>query len=157
MPTLGGFTRSEGREQGLEQDYERLPRRDYHGRGGDQRGTGPANEWLDESLRDQLRHAGKRQPKGYVRPDVRIYEDVCEALSNRTDLDVSEIEVTVDKGMVTLAGSVTSRRAKLMAEALLDDVRGIVDVDNRLRVVRTHSRHAEATGEHAARLYRSRT
>jgi osmotically-inducible protein OsmY len=109
----------------------------YRGRGGDQRGTGPANEWLDESLTDQLRHAEKRRPKGYVRPDIRIYEEVCEALSNRTDIDVSEIEVTIEQGIITLAGTVTSRRAKLLAEALAGDVPGVVEIDNRLRVVRS--------------------
>jgi osmotically-inducible protein OsmY len=125
--------------------------RRYHGRGGDQRATGPAHEWLDESLIGQLRHAERRRPEGYVRPDARLYEEVCEVLSNRTDLDVSDIEVTVAGGVVTLAGAVSSRRAKLMAEALVDTVRGVKDIDNRLRVVRSHPGGAALVGSRTAR------
>jgi hypothetical protein len=72
-------------------------------------------------------------PKGYKRSDERIREEVCECLSNG-HIDASEIEVTVQDGEVTLSGFVMDRRSKRLAEELLDDVRGVSDVDNKLKV-----------------------
>ncbi len=52
-----------------------------------------------------------RGPKGYVRSDERIREEVCELLAD-ADVDASEITVTVEDGEVTLLGTVDSRHAK---------------------------------------------
>jgi BON domain len=73
-------------------------------------------------------------PKGYRRSDERIREDVCECLYHQGDIDVSEAEVTVRDGQVTLTGTVSSRRAKRMVEEIIDDVAGVTDVHNQLRV-----------------------
>jgi hypothetical protein len=73
-------------------------------------------------------------PKGYRRSDDRIREDVCECLYHQGDVDVSEAEVTVRDGQVTLTGTVSSRRAKRMVEEIIDDVAGVTDVHNQLRV-----------------------
>ncbi len=78
----------------------------------------------------------RRGPKGYVRSDPRIYEDVCELLAWSRDVDASDIEVTVKSGEVTLSGSVPERRMKMMAEMMIDRVPGVVDIHNRMRVVR---------------------
>lgn len=72
-------------------------------------------------------------PKGYMRSDERIREDVCECLSGG-HIDASDIEVTVQDGEVTLSGFVMDRRTKRMAEELLDQVRGIKNTENKLRV-----------------------
>ena len=77
-------------------------------------------------------HRGKG-PKGYQRSDQRIREDVCDRLSDDDELDASEITVTVKDGEVTLAGTVTDRRAKSRAEDLAESVSGVRDVDNKLR------------------------
>lgn len=77
-------------------------------------------------------HAGKG-PKGYRRSDGKIHEDICELLTHHHDLDASEIEVEVRDGMVTLSGTVMSRREKRLAEELADDIRGVVDVHNRIQ------------------------
>lgn len=75
-----------------------------------------------------------RGPRGYRRSDARIEEDICERLTDDAYVDASDITVTVEDGEVTLSGTVDSRRAKVFAEQLCDAVRGVRDVQNRLRV-----------------------
>jgi len=78
-------------------------------------------------------HSGKG-PKGYKRSDERIREDVCEYLLNHGEIDATDIDVTVENGEVTLSGNVTSRYEKHLAEDLADNVSGVADIHNRLRV-----------------------
>ncbi len=77
-------------------------------------------------------HAGKG-PKGYVRSDERIREDVCDRLSDDDEVDASEITVTVTGGEVRLEGTVTDRYSKHRAEDLAEAVSGVRDVTNNLR------------------------
>ena len=72
-------------------------------------------------------------PKGYVRSDERIREDVCDRLSEDDDVDASDITVTVKAGEVTLEGTVVDRHSKHRAEDITDSVSGVRDVTNRLR------------------------
>jgi hypothetical protein len=88
-----------------------------------------------EGLRSGGGFAG-RGPKGYVRTDERIREDVCDRLSMDDDVDASEVEVRVENGEVTLEGTVPTRSMKHRAEDLTEDVAGVNDVHNRLRVVK---------------------
>jgi osmotically-inducible protein OsmY len=78
-------------------------------------------------------HAG-RGPRRYRRSDERIMEDVSERLTTDPDVDATDIEVTVTDGHVTLSGTVDDRRAKRLAEVDAEDVWGVVEVENRLRV-----------------------
>lgn len=80
-----------------------------------------------------------RGPKGYQRTDARIYEDVCDRLSH-ADVDAENIEVMVSNGEVTLAGSVHDRWDKRQAEDLAEDVSGVRDVHNNIRVHRDRDR-----------------
>jgi hypothetical protein len=82
---------------------------------------------------DRGRYAG-RGPKGYQRSDERIRETVSEALARDGDLDASEIEVSVERGEVTLNGSVPNRWSKRLAEDLAQDLPGVKELHNRLRV-----------------------
>jgi len=75
-----------------------------------------------------------RGPKGWKRSDDRIREDVCERLTADWHIDASEIEVTVNNGEVTLAGTVHTRDDKRHAEDLSERVNGVRDVRNNLRV-----------------------
>jgi osmotically-inducible protein OsmY len=88
-----------------------------------------------------------RGPKGYRRSDERILEDVNETLADDDDLDASEIEVAVAEGEVTLSGLVSSCEAKRWAEDLADDVSGVVEVHNHLRVRRAGQVTDRAVGE----------
>jgi hypothetical protein len=78
-------------------------------------------------------HAG-RGPKGYQRSDERIREIVSEALTRDGDLDASEMEVSVERGEVTLQGTAPNRWSKRLAEDLVQDLPGVKEVHNRLRV-----------------------
>ncbi|HUE85425.1 MAG TPA: BON domain-containing protein [Vicinamibacterales bacterium] len=76
-----------------------------------------------------------RGPKGYQRPDTRIHEEVCDRLTY-SDVDAENIEVTVTSAEVTLSGTVRDRRDKRRAEDLAEEVSGVRDVHNNIRVHR---------------------
>jgi osmotically-inducible protein OsmY len=94
----------------------------------------------------QGQHFGKG-PKGYRRSDERITEEICDQLTAHGDIDPSEVEVKVRNGEVTLTGTVDSRHAKRLAEDLAEDVSGVAEVINQIRI----RREAQHTGEHGSR------
>jgi hypothetical protein len=79
-----------------------------------------------------------RGPKGYQRSDERIREDVCDRLTAHGFVDASDIDVTTRSGEVTLTGFVDSRDAKRAAEDCADEIPGVREVHNELRV-RSHA------------------
>ncbi|MFY9552181.1 MAG: BON domain-containing protein [Thermoanaerobaculia bacterium] len=93
----------------------------------------------------QGRFTGKG-PKGYKRSDERIKEDVSEALERDGDLDASEIEVVVAYGEVTLEGMVPDRQSKRLAEDLVEDLPGVKQVHNRLRIESGQGTEKETSG-----------
>jgi hypothetical protein len=109
-----------------------------HGRERETRGL---VEWEDRGplawLGDKIRRGGKasRGPKGYTRSDERIHDDVCERVA-RSGVDADEVEVRVENREVTLTGTVRNREEKWWLEDLADDVFGVEEVHNHLRVVR---------------------
>jgi hypothetical protein len=129
--------------------------REYRGSGERQRDWGSQRYRADndysrddeqESFGHQLREAGQkiarsvkrafRGPKGYKRSDDRIREDVSDRLGENPWLNCSEVEVTVSNGEVTLTGSVNSRQEKFLIEEIADDVNGVSEVHNQVRVKR---------------------
>ncbi|MGK3994330.1 BON domain-containing protein [Sorangium sp. So ce1024] len=88
------------------------------------------------SAGDRVRSALGRGPKGYKRSDDRILEDICEMLSDRDDIDASEVTVRVQNCEVTLEGTVTERYHKRIIEQIAESVRGVEDVHNQIRVQR---------------------
>lgn len=77
-------------------------------------------------------HSGKG-PKGFVRSDERIHEQVCEALTDHPEIDASQIEVEVVAGEVTLKGTVSNRAIKRLAEDVLHDLKFVKEVHNHIR------------------------
>ena len=75
-----------------------------------------------------------RGPKNYSRADDRIRDDINDRLTDDPWLDASEIEVTVATAEVTLAGTVDTRDDKRRAEDIADQVSGVKNVLNNLRV-----------------------
>ena len=73
-----------------------------------------------------------RGPKGWQRPDDSIREDINERLTGDPQVDASGIEVRVESGEVTLAGTVADRGMKRRAEDIAHAVNGVKDVHNRL-------------------------
>jgi osmotically-inducible protein OsmY len=81
----------------------------------------------------QGEHRG-RGPKGYQRSDERIHEEICECLTDDHFIDASDIEIAVQGGIVTLTGTVSSRHEKRRAEDLIENLSGVQDINNSLRV-----------------------
>src|SRR5262249_49896833 len=80
-------------------------------------------------------HRGKG-PKGYKRPDDRIHDEVCERLTRHALIDASLMDVQVENGEVTVTGEVLDRRMKHMTEDVIDEVSGVREIHNKLRVRR---------------------
>ncbi|HXH76250.1 MAG TPA: BON domain-containing protein [Bacteriovoracaceae bacterium] len=53
------------------------------------------------------------------------------------DVDAGDIKVTVKEGVVTLNGTVESRQAKRMAELEIENISGVMDVQNYLAFERS--------------------
>ena len=83
-----------------------------------------------------MRRTRRAGPRGYLRSDERIREDICERLIDRADIDIGDVSVVVAGGRVTLEGSVADRQMKHRIDALCDDSPGVREVDNRIRVSR---------------------
>jgi hypothetical protein len=99
---------------------------------------GQAREWpASERWRVPGPYTG-RGPKGYQRSDERIREEVSDRLTAHGQIDASDIEVRVQGGEITLVGFVDSRDVKHAAEDLAEDIPGVREVHNQLRI-RTHA------------------
>jgi len=88
-----------------------------------------------------------RGPRNYKRSDERIREDLNERLTRHPDLDATDIDVRVANCQVSLMGVVEDRHAKRLAEDIAEDVWGVDDVRNELKV--RHGFLASLTGEKA--------
>jgi osmotically-inducible protein OsmY len=92
------------------------------------------------------RFAG-RGPKGWRRSDERIREDINERLTAHPDIDATEIDVQVRECEVTLLGTVEDRSSKRMAEELAENVAGVKEVHNNIRIQRSEDRYREGSGQ----------
>ena len=77
-----------------------------------------------------------RGPRNYRRSDERIREEINERLTRHPYIDASDVEVQVTNGEVMLAGIVEDRPAKRLAEDIVEDIFGVADVQNNLKVRR---------------------
>jgi osmotically-inducible protein OsmY len=75
-----------------------------------------------------------RGPSGYSRSDDRIKEDINDRLTDYDYIDATNVTVDVHNGEVTLSGTVDSRYEKRIAEDIAEDISGVQNVENRLRV-----------------------
>jgi osmotically-inducible protein OsmY len=110
--------------------------RDPNERGFLERAGDTIAHWLGDDADYQRGERGFRGhgPSGYSRPDDRIMEDACDALTEDWGVDARQISVQVTGGEVTLDGTVPSRQQKRRAEDLIDDLSGVKHVQNNLRV-----------------------
>lgn len=90
-------------------------------------------------------HAGKG-PSGYTRSDERICDELYDRLTNDPDIDASSIEISVQDGTVSLSGQVSERQMKHHAEDCADQISGVKDVDNRIRVKRDDNGESDQGG-----------
>lgn len=139
------------------------PPRYGYGYAGDMRHDAAAPSYDDElSLWERAKREAKhgwekvkesfagKGPKGYKRSDERIREDVCEQLSLHPGIDASEIEVSVRDGEVILTGSVAQRHMKRLAEDVCEDISGVADVSNQIRVARPAAEMSARDGSKTA-------
>lgn len=77
-----------------------------------------------------------RGPKNWRRSDERIREDINEQLERHPRIDATDVDVQVRDGEVTLSGEVSDRRMKRLAEDVVDEVAGVLEVHNQIRVKR---------------------
>jgi hypothetical protein len=75
-----------------------------------------------------------RGPKNYQRSDERVREDVIDRLTEDARVDASEIDVRVERGEVTLHGSVHDRSMRRAAEECIENLPGVRDVHNELKI-----------------------
>lgn len=149
------------RPYGNNRDWDQLREQNSSGNiyGGDTRNYGNANQggydrnwwdrtidkvssWLggDESERNRgmnRHHAGGQRgkgPKGYVRSENRIREDVYERLTEDDRLDATNIEVQVQGDTVILSGTTQSKEEKRRAEDLVERITGVRNVENRIHI-----------------------
>lgn len=105
------------------------------------RGSEVRDEWGDSggdsrgnASREMARGRDRVGPKGYQRSDERIREDICERLAHARHVDVREVEVEVQGGVVRLTGNVRDRRQKYCIEDIVDDVFGVREIHNAVRL-----------------------
>jgi len=75
-----------------------------------------------------------RTPRDIRRSDAEVYEDICEALVERDDVDSSDVTVAVLESEVTLEGSVPERFMRYLIEDLAAGHPSVRDVENRIKV-----------------------
>lgn len=78
-------------------------------------------------------HYGKG-PKGWHRSDEQIREEVCEDLYRASNIDATNIEVSVKDGCVTLSGTVQNRLTKRASEECAERISGVEDIQNDIKV-----------------------
>lgn len=89
------------------------------------------SQWAQHGPQDRRGHT---MPRSYRRADLRIYEDVCDRLTDARDVDATEIEVSVREGEVHLRGAVGDRAMRRRAEDIAQNVGGVQHVQNDIRV-----------------------
>ncbi|GLC62047.1 hypothetical protein PLESTB_001833800 [Pleodorina starrii] len=169
----GGYGRDDdghGRRGGLSADprtgwsHDRSVSNSGYGRGDQSYGRGRVEQdddrgfldragdevasWFGDEDASRRREMDKHRgtgPKGYIRSDERIKEDVSERLMDDGQLDASDIEVMVQDGEVTLTGTVPERFAKRHAEDVAERASGVKHVQNNLRVASAGQTGTSAT------------
>jgi|GEM_PF-3498761 len=127
----------EDRYEGQGYPEEHLnPDRTIHVRTADRPLRVRMGELVNPAPRPQRPSFAGKGPKNYRRGDERILEDVNDVFTEHHELDATEIEVSVAAGEVTLDGMVSRKGSKRLAEDLAYMIRGVVEVHNRLRIVR---------------------
>lgn len=90
----------------------------------------------DAEHRLPLQYFVGKGPRGYQRSDERIQEEIWTLLMAENELDLSEIEVDVQGGEVTLMGTLPNRQIKYRLENKIADCMGVKDVINRIRILK---------------------
>jgi len=99
--------------------------------------TGPTTGRTAVAASPSIPSAGNYRgigPRNYVRSPARIWEDICDRLTDNAFIDASDIEVNVNGSEVLLRGSVDSMIALRQAEAIVHQAIGVSHIRNELAV-----------------------
>ena len=100
----------------------------------------------DEMARSPRRRGFAGRPsRSYRRPDDRILDDVHQRLA-MCGVDADEVEIEVSNGIVTLSGRVPRRLEKRIIEEVTEQVFGVQEVQNHLRLARRVEDRSSAEG-----------
>ncbi len=122
-PEASSYYGEPGRQDyGLHKEYLTRSQGDYF-----------SQPYTSEKGRYEMGFRGKG-PKGYMRSDDRLAEDISERLMDDYYIDASDIEVQSKDGVVTLSGTVNNRQLKHRAEDIVERCNGVKDIDNRLKI-----------------------
>jgi BON domain len=134
---------------GLDDRFDRTDHRERTDNGADHPGRDRSadreNGHRNTVYRGMGGHRGKG-PQNWQRSDERIREAVNEVLADHDHIDATHIEVTVLDGEVTLSGAVEDRTMKRLAEDCVEQVSGVKEVQNLIRIQRHDGRSAGAEG-----------
>lgn len=112
-----------------------------------------SGSWYDEGRSGEpVGNPGPAQSAYPLQRDDRIRADICASLAERSDIDAADLTLDVALGIVTLMGTVPTRRMIYLVEDLCDETPGVIDVDNKLTV---RSAAARPTGFRSASGYLS--
>lgn len=96
---------------------------------------GPSEQWAAQRS-PQPAQPRRRGPKNYQRSDERLRELISDRLLEDAQIDSSDVSVEVKSGEVSLTGTVDDRRTKYQIEELVEQIHGVRDIDNRLKIRR---------------------
>jgi osmotically-inducible protein OsmY len=95
---------------------------------------GPGGTIAEASLQ-RGPHTG-RGPRNFRRSDAHIQEDLSERLYHDQLIDSSDVEVEVRDGVVLLTGTVSDRDDRWRIEDIAEQIAGVREVTNRIRLAR---------------------
>lgn len=81
-------------------------------------------------------HIWNSRPKSHRRSDTVIKGEVCDILAESPNVNCSNIDVSVNSGVVTLRGTIQEPLEKQQVEDLVEYVSGVNEVQNELKVER---------------------
>jgi osmotically-inducible protein OsmY len=118
------------------------------GYGGQQGYYGQQGYWQQGYGQEQRRIG--RPPKGFQRSDERVREEISEIVMRTYWIDAGDVTIEVRDGEVTLTGTVDDRQQKRAIEDVAEQVLGVKDVHNQIRVQPqdrgTHQQSERTTG-----------
>lgn len=95
----------------------------------------------------------RRGAVGTSAADMRIQDDLCERLAQLPNLDPTDVLVSVQDGRVTLEGTLPADYMQPRLADLANDIEGVVQVDNRVRVQLAPEEPFRTPGEQANRHF----
>lgn len=101
-----------------------------------------SNEFVQEGYLSDERHFIPEHPPSQTKEMDEIIKDkICEILAKDRDIDERDIEVQVKKGTVILTGAVQSHDEKFRAEMAIEDIKGVEEIQNNLKLKKWRQQH----------------